>query len=316
MTNQPIGLLVMAYGTPRSPEEIEPYYTHIRRGRKPPEELLQDLKERYEAIGGISPLARITDEQVAALEKRLNERYGDGQFRAYLGLKHIDPFIEDGVRKMAADGITEAVSLVLAPHYSTFSVKSYNGRALAEAEKQGGPRIHTVDSWYKHPKFIDYWVKRVKETVQRIPEEKRGQTVTIFSAHSLPEKILQAGDPYPRQLEETARLVAEGAGIRDYAIGWQSAGNTPEPWLGPDVQDLTRELHQEKGYTSFIYCPLGFVAEHLEVLYDNDYECRMVCDEIGADYYRPPMPNARPEFIECLADVVSEKWADVSRRSQ
>jgi protoporphyrin/coproporphyrin ferrochelatase len=121
---------------------------------------------------------------------------------------------------------------------------------------------------------------------------------------------LKAGDPYPHQLEETARLVAEGARISNYAVGWQSEGNTPEPWLGPDVQDLTRDLYREKGYTSFVYCPVGFVADHLEVLYDNDYECKVVCDEIGADYYRPPMPNAKPEFIQCLADIVSRKWTE------
>lgn len=313
MSKKVVGLLMMAYGTPRSTEEIEPYYTHIRRGRKPPEELLQDLKDRYEAIGGLSPLAKITDQQVEALEKRLNELQNDVEFKGYLGLKHIDPFIEDAVGQMQADGIEDAVSLVLAPHYSTFSVKSYNGRAKEEADKQGGPRIHSVDSWYDEPLFIDYWVKQVKDTFAGIPAEKHDRTVVVFSAHSLPEKILKTGDPYPRQLEETARLVAEGAGISNYAIGWQSAGNTPEPWLGPDVQDLTRDLHQEKGYTSFIYCPLGFVAEHLEVLYDNDYECKVVCDEIGADYHRPPMPDAKPEFIESLAKVITDKWAETKR---
>ncbi|MDA8351826.1 MAG: ferrochelatase [Firmicutes bacterium] len=313
MSKQTIGLLVMAYGTPRTPEEIEPYYTHIRHGHRPPEEQIQDLKERYEAIGGISPLAKITNQQVEALEKRVNQLHDDITFKSYLGLKHIDPFIEDAVQQMKEDGIEEAVSLVLAPHYSTFSVKSYNGRAQEEAKKQGGPRIHSVDSWYDHPRFIQYWADQLKQTFDRIPKEKHDQTVVIFSAHSLPEKILQDQDPYPKQLEETARWVAEKAGIPHYAVGWQSAGNTPEPWLGPDVQDLTRELHQKKGYTSFVYCPLGFVAEHLEVLYDNDYECKVVCDEIGADYYRPPMPDAKPAFIECLAEVVATKWAEVSR---
>lgn len=313
MSKPTIGLLMMAYGTPHNTDEIEPYYTHIRHGRKPTPELLEDLKNRYQAIGGISPLAQITDQQVAAVEKRLNEIHDDVEFRSYLGLKHIDPFIEDTVQKMKDDGIQEAISLVLAPHYSTFSIKSYNSRAQEQADQLKGPKIHTVDSWYDHPLFIDYWVKQIRDTYARIPEEKHDQTVVIFSAHSLPEKILQAGDPYPQQLEETARLVTEGAGISNYAIGWQSEGNTPEPWLGPDVQDLTRDLHQEKGYTSFIYCPLGFVAEHLEVLYDNDYECKVVCDEIGADYHRPPMPNAKPEFIQCLADIVTQRWNEIRR---
>lgn len=304
-----MGLLVMAYGTPYKEEDIERYYTHIRRGRKPSPEALEDLQSRYEAIGGISPLAKITQQQMESLEKRLNEVQDEIEFKAYLGLKHIEPFVEDAVEAMHKDGIKEAVSIVLAPHFSTFSVKSYNGRAKETAEKLGGPIIHSVESWYSEPKFIQYWATRVKQTFDLIDEEKRQKAVLIVSAHSLPEKIIAAGDPYPNQLQETANLIAQAAGIEHYEIGWQSAGNTPEPWIGPDVQDLTRELHEEKGYTSFVYTPVGFIADHLEVLYDNDYECKVVTDEIGADYYRPEMPNAQPEFIDGLATVVLKRIA-------
>lgn len=304
-----MGLLVMAYGTPYKEEDIERYYTHIRRGRKPSPEALEDLQNRYEAIGGISPLAKITQQQMESLEKRLNEVQDEIEFKAYLGLKHIEPFVEDAVEAIHKDGIKEAVSIVLAPHFSTFSVKSYNGRAKETAEKLGGPIIHSVESWYSEPKFIQYWATRVKQTFDLIDEEKRQKAVLIVSAHSLPEKIIAAGDPYPNQLQETADLIAQAAGIEHYEIGWQSAGNTPEPWIGPDVQDLTRELHEEKGYTSFVYTPVGFIADHLEVLYDNDYECKVVTDEIGADYYRPEMPNAQPEFIDGLATVVLKQIA-------
>lgn len=310
MSKRTIGLLVMAYGTPRRREEIEPYYTHIRHGRKPPADLLQDLKDRYEAIGGVSPLARITDEQAAALESALNDRAQNIEFKAYLGLKHITPFIEDAVRKMHEDGIEEAVSIVLAPHYSTFSVKSYNGRAREEAGRLGGPRIYTIDSWYDEPKFIEYWAEQIKKTMAAIPEQEREKTVVIFSAHSLPEKIVQAGDPYPEQLKESADLIARAAGLRHYTTAWQSEGQTPEPWLEPDVQDLTRDLFEQKGYTSFVYCPVGFVADHLEVLYDNDYECKVVTDALGANYYRPAMPNTDPLFIDCLAEVVMKRLAE------
>lgn len=299
-----IGLLVMAYGTPRSMEEIEPYYTHIRRGRKPSEEQLTDLTERYEAIGGISPLAKITDEQMAELESELNRRYEDIHFKAYQGLKHIDPFIEDAVHEMKADGIEEAVSIVLAPHYSTFSVKSYNGRAKEESASIGGPALTSVESWYKEPTFIKYWADQIVKTRETMTEAERKNHVVIFSAHSLPEKILQSGDPYPEQLKETAALIAEQAGVKNYEIGWQSEGNTPDPWIGPDVQDLTRDLHKEHQYDAYVYCPVGFVADHLEVLFDNDYECKVVTDEIGAAYYRPEMPNAKPEFIDALASVI------------
>ncbi|AEH49040.1 ferrochelatase [Parageobacillus thermoglucosidasius] len=307
MAKKKMGLLVMAYGTPYKEEDIERYYTHIRHGRKPSPELLEDLKQRYKAIGGISPLAQITLDQAKQLEKRLNSVQDDMEFQMYLGLKHIEPFVEDAVRQMHEDGIEEAVGIVLAPHFSTFSIQSYNERAKAEAEKLGGPVIYTIDSWYDEPKFIDYWVEKVKEVFASMSEEERDKAVLIVSAHSLPEKIIAAGDPYPQQLAETAKLIAEKAGVKHYAVGWQSAGNTPEPWLGPDVQDLTRQLHQEHGYTSFVYVPAGFVADHLEVLYDNDIECKQVTEEIGANYYRPEMPNTNAKFIDALATVVLKR---------
>ncbi|MBS2968269.1 ferrochelatase [Metabacillus sp. KIGAM252] len=304
MMKKKMGLLVMAYGTPYKEEDIERYYTHIRRGRPPAPEMLQDLKDRYEAIGGISPLAKITQDQAEKLEQHLNSIQDTIEFKMYLGLKHIEPFVEDAVKQMHEDGITEAVSIVLAPHYSTFSIKSYNGRAQEEAEKLGGLTITSVESWYQEPKFIRYWSNRVKETFNSMSEEERAKAVLIVSAHSLPEKIIAAGDPYPDQLQETAELITEAAGVKNYAIGWQSAGNTPDPWIGPDVQDLTRELYEEKGFRSFVYTPVGFVADHLEVLFDNDYECKVVTDELGAAYYRPEMPNDQAEFIDCLATVI------------
>jgi len=309
MTRKKMGLLVMAYGTPYKEEDIERYYTDIRHGRKPTDEMLEDLKSRYEAIGGISPLAKITLEQARGLEAHLNEIQADIEFKMYLGLKHIEPFVEDAVKMMHDDGIQEAVSIVLAPHYSTFSIKAYNTRAKAEADKLGGLTIHSMESWYKEPKFINYWVNQLKETYAKMSQDERENAALIVSAHSLPEKILQYGDPYPEQLKETAELIAKGAGISTYYLGWQSAGNTPDPWLGPDVQDLTRDLHAKYGYKAFVYVPVGFVAEHLEVLYDNDYECLVVTKEVGASYYRPKMPNAQPEFIDALATAVLKEIA-------
>ncbi|WP_390622174.1 ferrochelatase [Bacillus tuaregi] len=304
-----MGLLVMAYGTPYKESDIERYYTHIRRGRKPSPEMLDDLKSRYEAIGGLSPLAKITQEQGKKLEEHLNNSQDAIEFHLYLGLKHIEPFIEDAVKKMHEDGIEEAVTLVLAPHFSSFSIQSYNGRAQEEAEKIGGPKMISIDSWYDEPKFIQYWSHKVKETFERMSSEEREQAVLIVSAHSLPEKIKKLGDPYPEQLQESADLIAKQAGVADYEIGWQSAGNTPDPWLGPDVQDLTKQLFEEKGYKAFVYVPVGFVSDHLEVLYDNDYECKVVCEALDAAYYRPEMPNIQPEFIDALADVVLKRIA-------
>ncbi|BBW97288.1 ferrochelatase [Geobacillus sp. FSL W8-0032] len=316
MANKTIGLLVMAYGTPYQESDIERYYTHIRHGRKPPQEQIDDLKARYRAIGGLSPLAAITEAQAKRLEERLNEVQDDVEFRVYLGLKHIEPFIEDAVRRMHEDGISEAVGIVLAPHYSTFSVRSYNERAKQTAEQLGGPTIYTIDQWYDEPKFLRYWAEQVEAIFAAMPEHERERAVLIVSAHSLPEKIIQAGDPYPAQLEDTAKRIAEQAGVAHYAVGWQSAGQTPEPWLGPDVQDLTRELHQTYGYTSFVYAPVGFVSDHLEVLYDNDIECKQVTEEIGARYYRPKMPNTDPLFIDALATVVLNRLAKEGDRDE
>lgn len=305
-----VGLLVMAYGTPYKDEDIERYYTDIRHGHKPSEEMIADLRGRYHAIGGLSPLAKITEAQAYGLEKALNDSQDEVEFKAYIGLKHIEPFIEDAVEAMHKDGIEEAISIVLAPHYSSFSVEAYNKRAKDAADKLGGPSIKAINDWYKQPKFIQIWADRINETAKQIPADELLDTVLIVSAHSLPEKIKQHNDPYPDQLQETADFIFEKVVVPHYALGWQSEGKTGEPWLGPDVQDLTRELYGQEKYKHFIYTPVGFVAEHLEVLYDNDYECKVVTDEVGAAYHRPPMPNADPEFLEVLRTVVWEKYSN------
>ncbi|EAG5682472.1 ferrochelatase [Listeria monocytogenes] len=305
-----VGLLVMAYGTPYKDEDIERYYTDIRHGHKPSEEMIADLRGRYHAIGGLSPLAKITEAQAYGLEKALNDSQDEVEFKAYIGLKHIEPFIEDAVEAMHKDGIEEAISIVLAPHYSSFSVEAYNKRAKEAADKLGGPRIKAINAWYKQPKFIQMWADRINETAKQIPADELLDTLLIVSAHSLPEKIKQHNDPYPNQLQETADFIFEKVVVPHYALGWQSEGKTGEPWLGPDVQDLTRELYGREKYKHFIYTPVGFVAEHLEVLYDNDYECKVVTDEVGAAYHRPPMPNSDPEFLEVLRTVVWEKYSN------
>ncbi|EAG7241068.1 ferrochelatase [Listeria monocytogenes] len=305
-----VGLLVMAYGTPYKDEDIERYYTDIRHGHKPSEEMIADLRGRYHAIGGLSPLAKITEAQAYGLEKALNESQDEVEFKAYIGLKHIEPFIEGAVEAMHKDGIEEAISIVLAPHYSSFSVEAYNKRAKDAADKLGGLRIKAINDWYKQPKFIQMWADRINETAKQIPADELLDTVLIVSAHSLPEKIKQHNDPYPDQLQETADFIFEKVVVPHYALGWQSEGKTGEPWLGPDVQDLTRELYGREKYKHFIYTPVGFVAEHLEVLYDNDYECKVVTDEVGAIYHRPPMPNSDPEFLEVLRTVVWEKYSN------
>lgn len=307
MNRKKVGILVMAYGTPYREEDLLPYYTHIRHGKVPTEEMITDLSNRYQAIGGISPLAEITLNQAKILEDRLNSIQNEVEFIMYLGLKHISPFIEDAVTAMKSDQIEEAVSIVLAPHYSTFSTEVYNRRAQKTASEIDGPRIVSINDWYQKEGFIRYWANNIKQVLNEIQDEDLDRTVVICSAHSLPEKILKNNAPYPEQLQATANLIANELHFPHVVVGWQSEGKTGEPWLGPDVQDLTRDLF-DQGYRSFIYAPVGFVADHLEVLYDNDYECKVITDELKANYHRPPMPNTDSLFIETLAKVVLEKY--------
>ncbi|ATH59773.1 ferrochelatase [Staphylococcus nepalensis] len=303
-----VGLLVMAYGTPYKESDIEAYYTDIRHGKKPTEAELQDLKDRYKFIGGLSPLAGTTNRQAEALCETLNHSYTDVEFKLYIGLKHIHSFIEDAVKAMNEDGIEEAVTVVLAPHYSSFSVGSYNKRAKEEADQYGIALTH-VEHYYQQPKFIQYWTEKINETLAQIPENEHAETVLVVSAHSLPKGLIeQNNDPYPNELHDTAELLKAKSNIIHVAEGWQSEGNTGTPWLGPDVQDLTRALYEDYNYKNFIYTPVGFVCEHLEVLYDNDYECKIVCDELGVNYFRPKMPNTDPLFIGAIVDEIKNVY--------
>ncbi|TAL72609.1 MAG: ferrochelatase [Rhodanobacter sp.] len=309
MPQQTIGLLVMAYGTPHSPDAIESFYTHIRHGQKPTDALLQDLKDRYRAIGGISPLGRITKGQADALAAALNARGCGYAFKSYIGLKHAEPFIEDAVAAMHRDGITQAVALVLAPYDGNASVQGYAARAQAAAVRLGGLTITTVSGWYRQEKFIRHWAGQIETALAAIPEDEVSTTAVVFSSHSLPKTMPGVSEHYQRQLEESARAIARAARLGRYATAWQSAGRTADVWLGPDIRELTRGLYRHGGYRTFIYCPTGFVAEHLEVLYDMDIECRAVVNELGGRYIRPAMPNAAPLFIDGLADAALDALA-------
>jgi protoporphyrin/coproporphyrin ferrochelatase len=296
------GVLLMAYGTPASLADVEAYYTHIRRGRPPTPELLLELVDRYRAIGGSSPLLAITRAQARGLEQLLN-RGADRAFRVELGMKHAQPFIEEGVGSLADAGIGRAVGLVLAPHYSALSVGEYIERVRAAAAGRGGPEFRFVEQWHLAPGYVALLADRVRRALESFPADERHGVHVLFSAHSLPLRIIASGDPYPVQLEETAAAVAELAAVDNWSVAWQSAGRTPEPWLGPDVRDVMRELAAAGG-TGVVICPAGFVSDHLEVLYDLDVECRRVGDELGLPFARTALPNAAPEFLAVLAQVV------------
>lgn len=291
-------VLVMAYGTPRSLDEVEPYYTDIRRGRPPPPELLDELVGRYRAIGGHSPLFEITEAQRQGLESRL------GDIPTWLGQKHAAPSIPDAVTSMAAAGIEDAVGIVLAPHYSSMSIGDYAARARTAAEETGGrPIVEVIRSWHLAPGYIRWLAERVHEAVASLPAEARTRATVIFTAHSLPARILSQGDPYPEQLAQTAEAVAREAGLDNWMIGWQSAGRTAEPWIGPDVLDVMDDAHSA-GATGIVICPCGFVADHLEILYDVDIECSARAEKLGVPFARTRAPNDDPVFLDVLATVV------------
>ena len=294
----------MAYGTAAGPDDIERYYTDIRGGRPPSAELLQELKARYEAIGNRFPLLEITRRQARALEKEL-ERREPGRFRVYLGMKHSPPFIADGVARIRADGIHRGVGLVLAPHYSRLSVGTYIERVEGALRERGEPMptFTFVKSWYDHPEFIDVLSSRVAEAIARLRPEERDGCAVAFTAHSLPSRIVSEGDPYPAQLQETADLVAKKLGLTSYLTAWQSAGRTPEPWLGPDLGAVVLELAR-KGHPAVVVCACGFVADHLEILYDLDIEARRDAAAAGITLVRTRSMNDDPAFIRALAAVV------------
>jgi ferrochelatase len=319
-----IGVLVMAYGTASGPADIERYYTDIRGGRAPSPEHLRELQERYEAIGNEFPLLDTTRAQAEGIVDRLNSEAGVGNvFRAYLGMKHSPPLIAEGVAQMRADGVHRAVGIVMAPHWSGMSVETYIERALqATNGDRGGPEMTFVRAYHDHPAFIAYLSGRLAEALARLSDDGRADAAVIFSAHSLPVRTLEDGSQrcktcdceascrYRDGLQETADLVAARLGLDDYLIAWQSAGRTDEPWWGPSVQNVIEQL-AVAGRDAVVVCSAGFVADHLEILYDLDIEARELAERAGLRFERTRMPNADSAYLDVLAAVVREHLAEV-----
>jgi ferrochelatase len=302
-------VLAMAYGTPEGPEQLEAYYTHIRRGRPPTPELLAELRGRYEAIGGHSPLLELTRAQVAGIEQALAQA-GRPDIRVILGMKHANPFIEDAVAELAAGGARRIVGLVLAPHYSRMSIGEYTERvqAAAAAAPAGRPEVSVVPSWNLAPGYLDFLSTALEDALRTLPPEAEERVHVLFTAHSLPRRILAEDDPYPEQLRETAAAVASRTGLERWSVAWQSAGRTPEPWIGPDVLEAMSEL-AASGATAVVVCPAGFVADHLEILYDLDVEAVERARELGIAFARTASPNTDPRLLDALAGVVLDRLA-------
>ena len=309
----PIGVLVMAYGGPASLEEVPGYLADIRHGRTTPREVLDEVTESYRAIGGGSPLLEVSRRQADALQASLGERY-----RCYLGMRHWSPWIEDVVGEMVEDGVTHAVGLVLAPQFSALSVARYQQKVADGLElHRGRIELRHVSSYHDAPGLVEALAARVREGVERWPEDARERVHVVFSAHSLPVRVLSSGDPYGEQCLETARLVAERAGLPEerWSWAWQSAGRTPEPWAGPDLGEHLEEL-AARGVRDVVCVPVGFVSDHVELLYDVDHRARGIAERLGVRLERPPALNDDPRFVEALAELVRERarpWLEEAR---
>lgn len=303
----PLGVLIMAYGGPNSLDEIPGYLADIRSGRPTTPAVLAEITHNYRRIGGKSPLLAITQQQAAAVAAQLDPTL----FRCYLGMRHWSPWIEEVVGQMLADGITHAISLVLVPHFSKLSVAKYQAKiADGLAMYRGDITFAHVASYHDAPLLIEALANRVREGLQQWPAAERDAVHVVFSAHSLPTRILKMGDPYDSQLRETARLVAERAGLPRQRWSWsyQSAGRSAEPWLGPQLPEYLPVLAAQ-GIKNVISVPVGFVADHVEILYDIDVQAQEVAHAHGMRLERPPALNTDPLFIGALVDLVRRKAA-------
>lgn len=304
MNDTPIAVLLMAYGSPDTLDDVEPYYTHIRGGRTPAPELVEELRERYQLVGGTTPLLKISRDTRRGLEDRLNATE-PGRYQVILGMKHWHPYIEEAVGQIAARGIDRAVGLVLAPHYSRMSIAGYYDY-IAKAQQKLGTAIEIlpIESWHLHRPYLEAVAERIRRQLTEFPE---GEEVTVvFTAHSLPERILADGDPYPRQLRETSEGLAEMLQLPRWTFSYQSAGRTPEPWLGPDLVDTVDALADD-GVKNILVASVGFVSDHLEILYDIDYEAQARARERGITLKRTEMLNASSDFLDGLADLVRRR---------
>jgi ferrochelatase len=279
-------VVLMAYGSPERLADVPAYYSDIRGGRPIAPENLADLVERYRRLGieDSSPLNAITEQTRAALEAELG-------LPVFTGMKHWTPRIADAAEQAVASGAGEVVGLVLAPHYSALSIAGYR----EQLERALGRRaeLHFVESWHDEQAFVDLLADRVRGTDAHV----------VFTAHSLPARILESGDPYKDQLLETARLVADAAGLDAWSFSFQSESPTGEPWLGPDILDHLESLHRQ-GVERVLVCPVGFVSDHLEIRWDLDVEAQEKAAELGMQLERIEMPNADPRFIGALGLIV------------
>jgi ferrochelatase len=304
----PTGVLVMAHGTPADPAGVQPFYTAIRHGRPPPAGLVQELVGRYEAIGGTSPLAERTRAQVEGLARTL-EAAAPGEYAVRFGAKYTTPTIEDGVAELSGTGVVRAIGLVLTPHQSTLGSGEYFRRASQASQATTPPlELTSVPSWHRADGFPELLADRTAAALATLTPSQRLRPAVFFTAHSLPEAAVAGGDPYPGQVHESGADIAALLALDDepglsWGVAWQSAGRTADPWIGPNLL-LEIPRVAALGATAVVVCPVGFVSDHLEVLYDLDVEAARVARSAGVAFARTASLNDDPCFLEVLAGVV------------
>jgi len=284
------GVLLMAHGTPSSLDAMPEYLTLVRGGRPPSDELVAEMRRNYAAIGGTSPLTDITQAQGAALSARLGP-----DVPVAVGMRNWKPFIKDAIADLAARGVTRIIGIPLAPQFSTLSVQKYLDAAAAALP--AGVAFDAVHSFHAHPRLLDAFAERVRAA------DPKQQELVAFTAHSLPMKAIDAGDRYADEVAATARGVAERAGVARYTLALQSAGRTPEPWLGPDLHAMLDE-QSGRGFRRFLIVPIGFVCDHTEILFDIDVQAAQMAREFATSLRRTESLNTSPTFIAMLEDLV------------
>jgi protoporphyrin/coproporphyrin ferrochelatase len=296
-----IGVLVMAYGGPNQLDEVEPYLMDVRGFRPTAPEIVHEVRERYREIGGRSPILEQTQAQANALEAALNN--SGKEFRTFVGMRHWHPFIKDVLVDMCNQGIERAVGVVMAPHYSRMSIGAYHKKV----EEANLPiAFSLVEDWHLQPGYLNALADRVRSALERFPEEIRAEVPVIFTAHSLPERILEWNDPYPAQLQETVSALMGRLDPQPHEFAFQSAAISSEPWLGPDASEVIRRFALE-GKQHILICPIGFVCEHVEILYDIDIVYQELAKSLNIHLERIEMLNTAPEMIKGLAQLIRKQ---------
>jgi ferrochelatase len=307
-----IGVMLMAYGGPNNLDEVAPYLADIRGGRPTSQELLEEITERYRQIGGCSPILDLTTAQARAVEQALNADAEPGiSYQVYVGMRHWHPYIGDVVPQMLADGVDRIVAIVMAPHYSRMSIGAYLGKLdKALKEQDSTLPVHRVESWKDEAAFIAAVTSRIRAALEtRFSAAERDDVPLLFTAHSLPARILESGDPYPQELQISVDRVVEQLQPRHWRWAFQSQGASAEPWLGPTVEDTLEQLAAE-GHHHVLLVPIGFVCDHVEVLYDVDIEHKHQAAELGIRLERIDMLNDDPGLVEAVATAIRRAVSD------